>query len=92
MSRVFRICRLNWTVYCRSTRGYAPNLFGAATPGHSSGPFADVYGRVHGQMAAGQVGESMVPVGESNGVAAINSAGVSGALWSSPYDPSVGRR
>ncbi|KAH1216121.1 Protein FLX-like 2 [Glycine max] len=69
-----------------------PNLFGAATPGHSSGPFADVYGRVHGQMAAGQVGESMVPVGESNGVAAINSAGVSGALWSSPYDPSVGRR
>lgn len=70
----------------------APNLFGAATPGHSSGPFADVYGRVHGQMAAGQVGESMVPVGESNGVAAINSAGVSGALWSSPYDPSVGRR
>lgn len=43
-------------------------------------------------MTAGQVGESMVPVGESNGVAAINSAGVSGALWSSPYDPSVGRR
>ncbi|KAK7388428.1 hypothetical protein VNO78_23244 [Psophocarpus tetragonolobus] len=55
--------------------------------GHSSGPFVDAYGRAHGQMAAGQVA-----VGESNGVAAVNSAGVSGAPWSSPYDSSVGRR
>ncbi|TKY54644.1 FLX 2 [Spatholobus suberectus] len=70
----------------------APNLFGSATPVDSSGPFVDAYGRAHGQMADGQVREGMVPVGDSNGVAAVNSAGVSGARWSSPYDPSVARR
>ncbi|CAJ1944909.1 unnamed protein product [Sphenostylis stenocarpa] len=70
----------------------APDLFRASTPGHSSGPFVDAYGRAHGQMAAGQVGEGMIQVGDSNGIAAVNSSGVSGGIWSSPYDPSVGRR
>ncbi|RDY06553.1 Protein FLX-like 2, partial [Mucuna pruriens] len=71
----------------------ASNPFGSATPGDSSGPFVDAYGRAHGLMAAGQVGEGIVPVGDSNGVAAVNSAGVSGSLWSSPYNnPSVARR
>lgn len=70
----------------------APNLFGAPSPVDSSGPFLDAYGRAHGQMTAGQVGEGMVPVGESNGVAAVNSAGGSGAHRSSSYDPLVARR
>lgn len=43
-------------------------------------------------MASGQGAEGVVPIGDSNGVAAVNSSGVSGGLWSSPYDPSVGRR
>ncbi|KAK7329873.1 hypothetical protein VNO77_24054 [Canavalia gladiata] len=70
----------------------APNLFRAATPVDSSGPFLDAYGRAHGPMAVGQVGESMVPIGDSNGVAAVSSAGAGGAVWAGPYDPSVGRR
>ncbi|KAL2338570.1 hypothetical protein Fmac_013016 [Flemingia macrophylla] len=69
----------------------APNLFGALSPVDSNGPFLDAYGRAHGQMTAGQVGEGMVPVGQSNGVA-INSTGGSGAHRSSSYDPSVARR
>lgn len=69
-----------------------PNLFGAATPGDSSGAFLDHYGRAHGQMAVGhgQVGESTGPIGDSNGVAAGNSA--SGGGWAGQYDPSVARR
>ncbi|XP_027331657.1 protein FLX-like 4 [Abrus precatorius] len=70
----------------------APNLCRAATPVDSSGPFLDAYARAHGQMAAGQVGESTVPIGDSNGVAAVNSSGVGGAVWAGPYDPSVARR
>ncbi|KAK7265332.1 hypothetical protein RJT34_32951 [Clitoria ternatea] len=56
----------------------APNLFRASTPVDSSGPFVDAYGKAHGQTAVGQVGESMVPIGESNGVAPVSSAGVGG--------------
>ncbi|XP_047180299.1 uncharacterized protein LOC124846972 [Vigna umbellata] len=73
-------------------RVHAPDLFRASTPGQSSGPFVDAYGRTHSQMASGQGAEGVVPIGDSNGVAAVNSSGVSGGLWSSPYDPSVGRR
>lgn len=60
----------------------------------SSGPFLDAYGRAHGQMAYGQVGENMVPYGDSNGVAAVNitGGGSGGAVWAGPYDPTVSRR
>ncbi|XP_061347511.1 protein FLX-like 4 [Gastrolobium bilobum] len=60
-------------------RGNAPNLFGAATPVDSNGPFVDAYGRAHGH-----VGESMVPYVDSNGVAAVNSAGGGSAVWPGP--------
>lgn len=70
----------------------APNLFGAVTPADGSGAFLDPYGRVHGQMAFGQVGESMVPVGDSNGVGVVNSNDGSGAGWAGQYDPSVAGR
>ncbi|OIV99833.1 hypothetical protein TanjilG_26171 [Lupinus angustifolius] len=52
----------------------APNVLGGSNPADSSGPYADAYGRVHGQMGVGQMGESMVPYRESNGV------------WAGPYD------
>lgn len=70
----------------------ASDLFRASTPGQSSGPFVDAYGRAHGQISSSQGAEGMVPVGDSNGVAAVNSSGVSGGVWSSPYNPTVGRR
>ncbi|XP_045816249.1 protein FLX-like 4 [Trifolium pratense] len=70
----------------------APNLFGAAAPADGSGPFLDHYGRAHGQMGIGQVGESMVPVVDSNGVAVVNSTDGSGAGWVGTYDPSVAGR
>ncbi|MED6133343.1 hypothetical protein PIB30_027509 [Stylosanthes scabra] len=72
----------------------APNQFEAATPVDSSGPFPDAYGRGHGQTAFAQVGESMVPYGDSNGAAAGSSAGCGGggAVWTGSYDPSVARR
>jgi hypothetical protein len=70
----------------------APNLFGAVPPADGSGAFLDPYGRVHGQMAFGQVGESMVPVGDSNGVGVVNSNDGSGAGWAGQYDPSVAGR
>ncbi|CAI8611296.1 unnamed protein product [Vicia faba] len=70
----------------------ASNMYGAATPADGSGPFLDHYGRTHGQMAFGQVGESMVPVGDSNGVAVVNSANGSGAGWAGQYDPSIAGR
>ncbi|MCI13618.1 structural maintenance of chromosomes domain protein, partial [Trifolium medium] len=73
-------------------RIHAPNLFGAATPADGSGPFLDHYGRAHGQMGIGQVGESMVPVVDSNGVAVVNSTDGSGAGWVGTYDPSVAGR
>lgn len=57
-----------------------------------SGAFLDPYGRVHGQMAFGQVGESMVPVGDSNGAGVVNSNDGSGAGWAGQYDPSVAGR
>jgi len=43
-------------------------------------------------MAFGQVGESMVPVGDSNGVGVVNSNDGSGAGWAGQYDPSVAGR
>lgn len=43
-------------------------------------------------MAFGQVGESMVPVGDSNGAGVVNSNDGSGAGWAGQYDPSVAGR
>jgi hypothetical protein len=43
-------------------------------------------------MGIGQVGESMVPVVDSNGVAVVNSTDGSGAGWVGTYDPSVAGR
>ncbi|RDX77945.1 Protein FLX-like 2, partial [Mucuna pruriens] len=45
---------------------------------------ADADGRTHGQMAAGQVEECMIPIDDNNGITAINGVGVSGSLWSNP--------
>ncbi|KAL1335290.1 hypothetical protein HN51_064212 [Arachis hypogaea] len=72
----------------------APNQFGAATPVDSTVPFLDAYGRGHGQTVFAQVGENVVPYGDSNGIAAGSSAGCggSGAVWTGSYDPSVARR
>ncbi|GAU20947.1 hypothetical protein TSUD_200960 [Trifolium subterraneum] len=70
----------------------APNLFGAATPADGSGPFLDHYGRAHGQMGIGQVGESVVPVVDSNGAVVNSTDGSGGAGWVGTYDPSVAGR
>ena len=70
----------------------ASNLYGGATAVQGSVGFIDVYGRAHAQMAVGQVGERVIPYGDSNGVAAVNSAGGGGAVWPGQYDPSVGWR
>ncbi|CAL0325614.1 unnamed protein product [Lupinus luteus] len=52
----------------------AQNVLGGSTPADSSQPYADAYGRAHDQMDVGQMGESMVPYGESSG------------NWAGPYD------
>nr|AFK44315.1 unknown [Lotus japonicus] len=73
-------------------RANAPNLFRATTPVDGSGSFSDPYGRAHGQMATAQVGETMAPVVDSNGVAAITSGSGGVVMVVVGHDPSVAGR